>query len=263
MSIFRITLAFLAATRAHAYVLNPKALFLTPRAIISARLPSVSSQVSYISDVPAAEELASPSPKTLLFMPRAIAPARPPSVRSQVSYMCDVPSAEELASPVGRFRAWIMKWASFDTDQLKMLGVDAFFTYGVVSNINAGLTVALAWGTFSKASGLSPLAPGQWKAFLATYVGIYATLGSILRPFRLALAVGCTPVYSKFVQYVRNGLPFRLSRPRFNRSLALFVVSGVLNILGTFAIIGLGVWTAGVVTGVPAFPPDWKPPFKN
>ena len=58
--------------------------------------------------------------------------------------------------------------AKFDKEKLKTLGVDAFFTYGVVSNINAGFTVALAWGTFSKASGLSPLAPGQWKAFLVT-----------------------------------------------------------------------------------------------
>jgi len=179
--------------------------------------------------------------------------------------MCDAaatsPAEEPSSSTFGRFRAWVKKWASFDKDKLKAMGVDAFFTYGIVSNINAGFTVALAWGTFSKASGLSPLVPGQWKPFLATYVGIYATLGSILRPFRFALAVGATPIYSTVVARLRDLLPFRSSRPALNRALALFLISFVGNVAGTCAIIGFGVWVAGVVAGVPAFPPGWQRPF--
>jgi len=192
------------------------------------------------------------------------APTAVPMVaRPMVPIMCDAAVAsEEPSSPFGRFRAWLTKWSRFDKAQLKTLGVDAFFTYGVVSNINAGLTVALAWGTFSAASGLSPLVPGQWKGFFATYTGIYLSLGSVLRPFRLALAVGCTPIYTRFVSKVRDSLPFRSSRPALNRTLAIFLVSVLLNIVGTCGIIGLGVWTAGVVTGVPAFPPGWKPPFR-
>ena len=176
--------------------------------------------------------------------------------------MCDaavVPPADEPAS-LG-LGARVKKLFSFDKEKLKRSGVDAVFTYGVVSNINVGFTVALAWGTFSKSSGLSPLVPGQWKPFLATYLAIYATLGTLLRPVRLAIAVGATPIYSNFVLRVRDLLPFRKSRPALNRSLALFMVSGVLNVCGTSGIIFFGAWIAGVVSGVPAFPPGWKSPF--
>ena len=100
--------------------------------------------------------------------------------------------------------------------------------------------MALAWGTFSKASGFSPLAPGQWSKFLATYFGIYASLGTLLRPFRFALAVGATPLYTRVIAGVRDALPFRKSRPALNRTLALLLVSVLLNAVGTFGIIGIG-----------------------
>ena len=82
----------------------------------------------------------------------------------------------------------------------------------------AGLTIALAWGTFCKSSGLSPLVPGQWPKFVAVYVGIYATLGTILRPFRVALAIGLTPSFSKTITYLQQRLPYA-SRPKLNRGL--------------------------------------------
>lgn len=182
--------------------------------------------------------------------------------RSVNVFLCNSAAAgDEPASPLGRFKAWFKKWASFDKDQLKTLGVDAFFTYGVVSNINAGFTVALAWSTFSKASGFSPLAAGQWKPFLATYFAIYATLGSILRPFRFALAVTATPLYTRFVKGIRDRLPFRETKPRLNRTLALVFVSMLLNVVGTSAIIFFGISIAGLISGVPPFPPGWSAPW--
>ena len=90
--------------------------------------------------------------------------------------------------------------------------------------------------------------------FVVTYTGIYATLGSILRPFRFALAVSCTPLYSSFISKTRDNLPFRTTRPRLNRTLALISISLLLNVAGTCGVIALGVWIAGLVTGVPAFP---------
>ena len=196
-------------------------------------------------------------PLPLVHKPLAVRPKA-----AQLPLMCDaavVPPADEPASQ--GFRSRVKKLFSFDKDKLKRSGVDAVFTYGVVSNINVGFTVALAWSTFSKTSGMSPLAPGQWKPFLATYLAIYATLGTLLRPVRLAIAVGATPIYSNFVLRVRDLLPFRSSRPALNRSLALFVVSGVLNVCGTSGIILFGAWIAGVISGVPAFPPGWQSPF--
>ena len=171
-------------------------------------------------------------------------------------------ASSDSEGPIKRIRAWFGKYAKVDKATLAKSGVDAFFTYGVVSNLNAGLTLSLAWGTFSRASGLSPLAPGQWKSFLAVYVGIYATLGTVLRPFRFALAIGLTPTYSDMISRVRGRLPFRDSNPKLNRSLALFLVSLLGNSVVTCAFIAFGVWFAGLVTGVPPFPPGFVLPWK-
>jgi len=185
-----------------------------------------------------------------------------PQLRTaQQLYFATEAAADGGESPVKRFRAWFSKYAKFDKDTLAKSGVDAFFTYGVVSNLNAALTLSLAWGAFSRASGLSPLVPGQWKSFLAVYVGIYATVGTIMRPFRFALAMGLTPVYSKMILLVRGKLPFYTSNPKLNRSLALLLISLLGNGVGTCALIGGGVWVAGLVTGVPAFPPGFVLPW--
>lgn len=179
-------------------------------------------------------------------------PGRALSLHRQFACM-----AEAAASPdkPGGFRAWMKKWASFDKDKIKTLGIDAFFTYGVVSNLNVALLTAIAWTTFSTTTGLSPLAPGQWKGFVATYGALYISLGSIMRPFRMAFAVTATPVYTAFVTRIRSGLPFAESNPKLNRTLALIVVSLVFNMAGTFLLIAGGAWVAGQISGVPPLPP--------
>ena len=96
---------------------------------------------------------------------------------------------------------------------------------------------------------------------MITYAGIYATIGTVLRPFRFALAVGSTPVFTAFVQRVRGALPFAESRPALNRTLALVLITLLLNVAGTTGIITAGVWLAGINTGVPAFPPGFQLPF--
>ena len=72
------------------------------------------------------------------------------------------------------------------------------------------------------------LTPGR----AARYAGIYATIGSILRPVRFAIAVSCTPLYSRLISRVRDSLPFRSTRPALNRTLSLVLVSLVLNVAG-------------------------------
>jgi hypothetical protein len=194
----------------------------------------------------------------------AIAPSRPALVvpaRAPLRIITAAADDETPSSPLGRFRAWFKKWAKIDKATLQTLGVDAFFTYGVVSNLNAAFTVALAWGTFSKASGFSPLAPGQWKGFLGTYTAIYLSLGTLLRPVRMAIAVGATPLYTKAITKVRSKLPFQATRPKLNRTLALILLSLLTNVIGTTLVIGFGAWLSGVITGVPAFPPGCKIPF--
>ena len=101
---------------------------------------------------------------------------------------------------------------------------------------------------------VSPLAPGQWKAFLAVYAALYATVGTLMRPFRLAAAISFTPVFEATLQHVRARVPYAQSRPTLNRGLALVVLILVGNVGSTCALTALGIWLAATVTGVPVFP---------
>ena len=56
-------------------------------------------------------------------------------------------------------------------DSLAKLGLNALLAYGFVSNVSYITCVILAWVTFGKSTGLSPLAPGQWKKYLLVYAG--------------------------------------------------------------------------------------------
>lgn len=180
------------------------------------------------------------------------------SRRSTAAGIASVRLCEPAGEASEGFGAWFKKALKFDRDTLAKSGVDAFFTYGVVSNLNAAITLSLAWATFSRASGLSPLAAGQWKKFLAVYVGVYATFGTVTRPFRFAAAISLTPIYSRLIMRVRGKLPFRDSNPKLNRTLALVIISLFGNVTGTCLIFGLGIVIAGFVTGVPPFPPGWS-----
>ncbi|KAL3917685.1 MAG: hypothetical protein SGPRY_006309, partial [Prymnesium sp.] len=44
--------------------------------------------------------------------------------------------SEGEISRLGKARAWVKKYATIDKKQLASLGFDAFFTYGLVSNLN-------------------------------------------------------------------------------------------------------------------------------
>lgn len=171
-----------------------------------------------------------------------------------------IDGAAAINEPATGVGTWLKKWFSLDKEKLALLGVDAFFTYGFVSNVNAGLTIALAWGTFCRSTGASPLAAGQWAKFLPVYVGIYATLGTVLRPFRMALAVGLTPKFSAVVDETQRRLPFYKSRHKLNRTLAMVLISLLGNVGVTCLVTFLGVGLAGLVTGVPAVPPGWRLP---
>ena len=181
----------------------------------------------------------------------AVATAPPPLVLRTSRLRAETAAAPEPSrSPL----AWIKSKFKVDKSQLQTLGVDAFFTYGVVSNLNVALTAALAWGAFTKRTGLSPLAPGQMPLYTATYGAIYVSLGTLLRPARMALALSLTPLYTRCVARLRASLPFYDSRPKLNRTLALVIVSLLLNVVGTGVLAAIGVYIASLVTGVPVLP---------
>ena len=54
-------------------------------------------------------------------------------------------------------------------ERLAKMGLSALLSYGWVSNMSYAVTLSLSWFIHTKRTGLSPLAEGQWKPFLAVY----------------------------------------------------------------------------------------------
>lgn len=52
-------------------------------------------------------------------------------------------------------------------------------------------------------TGLSPLAPGQWKPFLAVYAGFYV-FNNIIRPLRFGASVVVSKYFDNFVSFIQN-----------------------------------------------------------
>ena len=144
-------------------------------------------------------------------------------------------------APTG-LRAKLKKAASFKKGDLAKYGVSAFFAYGFVSNVNSCLLLSFTWATFRRANpALSPLAdaavlanPLTWlplkKKFLAYYMGYYLSIGSILRPFRFAIALGLAPTFEK--TYVK--ISDRLKVPR---AVSIFIVTILTNVVFTVGLL--------------------------
>ena len=131
--------------------------------------------------------------------------------------------------------------------RLAKMGLSALLSYGFVSNMSYSVTVSLAWFGFSKKTGLSPLAPGQWKPFLAVYAGFYI-FNNVVRPIRLAVSVGVTPYFDRAVAAVQR-------KTKLNKSASIGVVVFLANFCGTLTAMSLGVLVASIAAGVPIFPP--------
>lgn len=93
---------------------------------------------------------------------------------------------------------------------------------------------------------MSPLAPGQWKGFLAVYAGFYL-ISNIVRPLRLAAAVAISPKFDQLVSYIQR----RLQIPR---GAAIGVTVFSANLVGTCVIMASGICLASLAAGVPVFP---------
>ena len=155
-----------------------------------------------------------------------------------------------------RARAWLTKWWKFDKDSLKRMGFDAFFTYGFVSNVNAGVTIAAAWYVHRHerhlAAGARPV-----EAVPMVYIGIYATFGTLLRPSASRSPSGYADV--RRLRQARAVLPaLPKIEPADQRSLGILVVSLLGNTLVTCAVIYAGITLSALATGVPNFPPGWS-----
>ena len=132
-------------------------------------------------------------------------------------------------------------------EKLAKMGLSALLSYGWVSNMSYAITLSLSWYTHSKKTGLSPLAPGQWKPFLAVYAGFYV-FTNIIRPLRFGLSVVVSQYFDRFVGFIER-------KSGWGRKASIGVVVFLANVCGTFAAMGLGVCVASTLAGVPIFPP--------
>ena len=132
-------------------------------------------------------------------------------------------------------------------EMLAKMGLSTLLSYGWVSNMYNCVNVSLAWFTFAKRTGLSPLVAGQWKPFLAVYAGFYV-ISNFMRPFRIALSVGVSKYFDSFISAVQE-------KTKVSRAVAIGITVFLFNIVGTSSFMALGVFTASVLAGVPVFPP--------
>lgn len=116
-------------------------------------------------------------------------------------------------------------------------------SYGFVSNMGMAATVALTWYVHSVRTGISPIAPGQKKGFLAVYSGFYLFM-NVIRPARFALAVVVSKYFDRAVKSIQRRL-------NVSKGLATFFLVLIANIFGTCVALALGVSLASAASGVP------------
>ena len=156
------------------------------------------------------------------------------------------PTFEADSNPPKRSFFGALNPKGMDKGKLAAMGTAALLSYGAVSNLSTSILVSIAWYTFSAKSGLSPLAPGQWKGFLAVYGGLWV-MNNFLRPLRIGAAAAVAPVLDRFVGKLQS--KFGISKAK-GFALAVFVI----NVFGTITIMSGGIAAASLFSGVSVFP---------
>jgi hypothetical protein len=157
--------------------------------------------------------------------------------------------SEEEISRIQKFRRRLFPAKPDDgltfRQRLAKAGTSIVLSYGWVSNVSYSITVSLAWYIFSKRTGLSPLAPGQWKSFLAVYAGFYV-FNNIVRPVRFALSVSVSMYFDRVVQGIQDKL-------KVKKGVAIGLTVFLANVVGTIALMCLGISIASAAAGVPVW----------
>lgn len=143
---------------------------------------------------------------------------------------------------------------------LASMGITSFFSYGIVSNFNSVILIAFTWASYRRANPLlSPLSdtaiigdPLTWfplkKAFIAFYVGYYATVGSIMRPFRFGIAIALAPKLEKLYRSIQNKLGV-------SKAVAIFLVTLLFNVGASMFLLITLIYAFSFALGVPPLPP--------
>lgn len=131
-------------------------------------------------------------------------------------------------------------------EMLAKMGLSTLLSYGFVSNMFMGACVSFSWYTFSRKTGLSPLAPNQWKGFLGTYAAFYV-VNNFLRPLRVAASIAISKYFDDAITLIQN----KMNCPR---AAAIGLVVFLANVVGTLTVMGGGIFIASTLAGVPLFP---------
>jgi hypothetical protein len=127
--------------------------------------------------------------------------------------------------------------------RLAKMGFSVVLAYGVVSNLFTSVCTSLSWYISSTKYHVSPLAPGQWKSFVAIYAGIYV-VASALRPLRVALAIGLSRYVDAMIQTIQT-------RFQVSRNVAIGMTIFFVNIVGSSCLMTAGIAVASLASGVP------------
>ncbi|KAF6236432.1 hypothetical protein COO60DRAFT_1709441 [Scenedesmus sp. NREL 46B-D3] len=153
----------------------------------------------------------------------------------------------EGAGPSGWWKR-LFGSSKLDKQKLAEYGLGAFAAYGILSNLNAGVLVTIAWLAVVKQTGLTPIDPGQWPKFLAVYAGLYITT-NLLRPVRLTLALAAAPFFNTALERIQSTL-------RVNKAVAFGIMLAGIAIT-SFTCIGSAIaLCGGFPNGLPPVP--WK-----
>jgi hypothetical protein len=144
----------------------------------------------------------------------------------------------------------VKEWFSGDKYKHKLasMGMAAFLSYGVVSNVTYGAAMTIAWITFVQQKGISPLAAGQWPTFLAFYAGLWA-FQNVVRPARFALAMVMAPLYDKLL----NWISLKTGQDKKLAFIVVLVCIGILTSSGLFSAL---YFLGGFPDGIGPFPPN-------
>lgn len=129
--------------------------------------------------------------------------------------------------------------------KLSKAGLSVVLSYGWVSNVSYSIAVSIAWYIFSSQTGFSPLAPGQWKKFLAVYAGFFV-FNNMVRPIRFGISVGVSLYFEKLINRIQETFGVR-------KGVAIFLTVFFANVVGTIALMCTGIWLASLASGVPVF----------
>jgi hypothetical protein len=127
----------------------------------------------------------------------------------------DKPTTSGNSFPLSNPKAFFTDGKSVK-ERLAGFGVGAFAAYGLVSNINAGVLITIAWVTVLKKTSKTPFQEGNWPLFLAVYAGLWVS-SHFMRPIRLSIALGLAPAFNKAIENIQ-------ARTGQSKAIALFIL---------------------------------------